>query len=137
MSVLKARDLDEFSAPRAKGAAARSPLAVFAIHAALWAGVALVLTLGVPRFAAIFADFGVALPRVTTALIRVARHRLAVVGAVAVVLSVDGIVLGDPARRAGARAWLAMMALVPVVLLGATVAALALPVVTFMTRLSG
>jgi hypothetical protein len=136
---------DFFPAPR-RAAGRLTPVRLVA-HCYVWGLFLLLLAFLVPRIEAIFKDFGVPLPRLTSLVIKasdlVSRESPPVVSVtllLLILLGTDWLMLDARAKRGDegrAMAWSMLMFASPLLLIALTLAALFLPFLTIMTRLSG
>jgi hypothetical protein len=128
--------------PEATSFSSRLTWVCAALHVPAWALLFLSLLFLVPRFEAVFADFGIDLPAMTTSAIR-ASHLLArsgvlvVPAVVGVVLTLDFLALGWGGSSRGTLGWSVFGLLVPLGLFGATIAALLVPLIGLQSRLVG
>jgi type II secretory pathway component PulF len=130
------------------GKAARKPrgwMFRVAVHSLAWLIVVLVLYGIVPRFEAIFTDFGIAMPAMTvvavTASHLVTRYAALVVLAFGLLAVVDGHILlhwtANPRRRALASFWSRAASIIPFATIVYLLVAIVLPLLTLLTKLSG
>jgi type II secretory pathway component PulF len=116
-------------------------------HCYVWGLFLLLLAFLVPRIEAIFADFGVPLPKLTRLVLR-ASHLVssesppvvAITSLLLILLGADWLMLDAQSKRGDegwAMAWSMLMLASPLLLIALTLVALFLPVLTTMTRLSG
>ncbi len=133
------RDFADFTPIPAKGAA-RSPRRWLIAHAVAWGAWLIVLTVVERKFEAIFQDFGVDLPGMTVLVIKVGHTGMLLAPLLLIVLGADWVVLNTMDRRGearGHRAWAIAMLIAPLLLFGATIVALVIPLISLETRLSG
>jgi type II secretory pathway component PulF len=126
---------------------ARGPWLLVIIHEMLWIGLGLLLYLVVPRFEAIFADFGVDLPALTVLLVKISRFVVRywwVVLAMLVLLApVDRAILEhlrrSPGGRRAVRLWSGLVIALPLAAFVLMVVALFFPATQVMVphNLSG
>jgi type II secretory pathway component PulF len=114
------------------------------IHGIAWGLLLALLSLVVPKFEAVFADFGVPLPelsiRVIDASHKVRVHLLLLLPFSVLVLAADALILETFRRRgivAGSRRWSTLMIVTPLLLAAVTVVAVILPLFTVDQKLSG
>jgi type II secretory pathway component PulF len=110
------------------------------VHGVAWGLFLALLAFVVPRVEAIFADFGMPLPRVTTLALRASHHISTVVAIVIAMLTADYVVSKARSVRNDedlSKAWSALMLALPLALIAVTLGALVLPLMTIMTPLSG
>ncbi len=133
------RDLADFVAPPEKGMA-RSSRRWLMAHGVAW-GLLMVVLVGVVRkFEPIFQDFGVDLPGMTVVVIKAAHLGILLVPLFLILMGADWAVLNALDRRGQARryrAWAIAMLIATLLLLGATIVALVMPLISLQTRLSG
>jgi hypothetical protein len=110
------------------------------IHGIAWGLFMALLGFGVPRFEAVFADFGVPLSDLSIRVIE-ASHIVDVLAMLTLILLVaDGFVLESFRRRGivkGSRRWSSLMIATPLLLVALTVVGLVLPLFTLNQKLSG
>jgi type II secretory pathway component PulF len=116
-------------------------------HCIAWGLFLVLLTVIVPRIEAIFQDFGTPLPRPTRLLIRAshlviwaAAPLVAIPSLLLVLLGMDWLILNIRPERGEARlarTWSALMLASPLLLIALTLAALVLPLLTILTRVTG
>jgi type II secretory pathway component PulF len=109
-------------------------------HCTVWCMLLVLLACGVPRFEAVFADFGIPLPNLTILVIEASHLALAVIASTVLLLVADWFVMARFARRGdvvSVRAWSLLMIATPVVMLALTLGGLILPMLTITQRLSG
>ena len=116
-------------------------------HCYVWGLFLVILAFVVPRVEVIFADFGVPLPRLTILVIR-ASHlvnwasppAVAISLLLLVLLGEDWLMLNAQSERGEegwSLAWSMLMFASPLLLIGLTLVALVLPLLSITTRLSG
>lgn len=116
--------------------------AVFCLyaHGIAWGLFLAILVYAVPRAEAIFADFGIPLPRQTSFLFRASHRAFALVAVLWVLMYVDWLMIKALSRRGKvtlSQAWPALMLIAPLLLIVWTLVVLVLPFLTIMPRLSG
>ena len=110
------------------------------IVASSWVLAAVLLGLAVPKCVAIFQDFGVPLPRTTLLVVAASRPGWIWLPLALLPIVLDFFVSGaetDEETTQAFRVWSILVLVIPLVLIGAVLWALALPFFTIMTRLSG
>jgi type II secretory pathway component PulF len=110
------------------------------IDGVLWGLLLVLLAFVVPRVEAIFADFSIPLPRLTTLVIRASHHIFTVVAIVFATLTADYVVSMARSVRDDeelSKSWSALMLAFPLALIALALAALVTPLMTIMTPLSG
>ena len=116
-------------------------------HGYVWGLFLVILAFVVPRVEVIYADFGIPLPRLTILVIR-ASHlvnwasppAVAISLLLLVLLGADWLMLNAQSERGEegwSLAWSMFMFASPLLLIGLTLVALVLPLLSFTTRLSG
>jgi hypothetical protein len=138
--------MDNFALPAGK--AARKPrgwMLRVAVHGLAWLIVVSVLEGIVPRFEAIFKDFGIPMPGMTMVVITashvVTRYAALVVLALVLFAMADGHILlhwtADPRRRGLAAFWSTAASVIPFAAIVYLVVALVLPLLILDHKLSG
>jgi type II secretory pathway component PulF len=109
-------------------------------HGIAWGLFLVLFVFVVPRIEALFTDFGVPLPRVTSLAIQ-ASHRIVALGALTlVVFGTDWLIWNAQSGRGESeltRAWFVLMLAAPLLGIALTLVALAPPFFTLYTPLSG
>jgi type II secretory pathway component PulF len=109
-------------------------------HGIAWGLLVALLAFGVPRFEAVFSDFGVPLPEVTIRVIQASHITSVLIALILLLLVADGFVLADFDRRGvieGSRRWSTVMIMTPLVLVAVTMVGVILPCLNVMQKLSG
>jgi type II secretory pathway component PulF len=97
------------------------------------------MAFAVPRFVALFNDFGVALPAATILVIRASRQLVALVLLVLVLLVADWFLLSTRTDRGVTRVsgpWSVLMLACPLLLIALTLVALGVPLLGLLDRLN-
>jgi type II secretory pathway component PulF len=132
-------DLADF-ATKEKGGL-RPGMAGLIAPALAWVFVLAALVFAVPKFEAVFRDFGIDMSGLMMLFVQASHLWLAVLGMVVVLLVVDSIVRDALSRRKDGRdlagAWSALMLGLPMLNLGLMVFALVATVISLLSKLSG
>jgi type II secretory pathway component PulF len=119
----------------------RPRIAELIAPALAWGLALAILVFAVPKFEAIFKDFGVDLPQMTKVILSVAHLWPVPVVTVVLILLVDYKVMEELAKlkdgRGYLRVWKTLRIIPPLIALGSLIVGLGLPLINLMTRLSG
>jgi type II secretory pathway component PulF len=119
----------------------RPRIAELIAPALAWGLALAILVFAVPKFEAIFKDFGVDLPQMTKVILSVAHLWPVPVVTVVLILLVDYKVMEELAKlkdgRGYLRVWKTLRIIPPLIALGSLIVGLGLPLINLMTKLSG